>query len=85
MYDTKEENLYSKCYKMVLCAGPKSARNILPNFSLNPARNPKSPARLATLSELLSAKLPPWLKHLLTPLYAKYVNVHCKKKSHYIC
>jgi len=73
MYDTKEKNRYSKCYKIVLCAGPKSARNILSNFSLNPARNLKSPDRLATLSEPLSAKLPPLIQ---TSTYATVCKVH---------
>jgi len=38
MYATKEKNRYSECYKEVLYAGPKSARNILTNLSPNPAR-----------------------------------------------
>jgi len=35
---TKEKIFYSECYKNVLYAGPKSARNILTNLSPNPAR-----------------------------------------------
>jgi len=33
MYFTKEKNRYSECYKKVLYAGPKSARNILTNLN----------------------------------------------------
>jgi len=38
MYVTKEKNRYSECYKKVLYAGLKSARNILTNLSPSPAR-----------------------------------------------
>jgi len=34
----KEKNPYPECYKKVLYAAPKSARNILTNLSPNPAR-----------------------------------------------
>jgi len=35
------KNSYSECYKIILCLGPKSARNILSNLSPNPARPEK--------------------------------------------
>jgi len=50
MYVTKEKNRYSECYKKVLYASPKSARNILTNLSPNPAQ-------LTTLIQLLKCIL----------------------------
>jgi len=56
MYQMKEKNHYSECYKKVLYAGPKWDRNILTNLSPNPARpekpDPKSPARITTLQQI---------------------------------
>jgi len=59
----KEKNRFSECYKKVLYAGPKSARNILTNLSRNPARarsetrsDPKSPARLTILIQMCYLK-----------------------------
>jgi len=40
MYFKKGKNRYFECYKKLVYAGPKSARNILTNLSPNPARNP---------------------------------------------
>ena len=40
-YATKEKNCDSECYKKVLYAGPKLARNILAKLSPNPARPEK--------------------------------------------
>ena len=55
MYVMKEKNRYSECYDKVLYAGPNSARNIFTNSNRTRA-DPKSPARLTTLS---------WLHHLI--------------------
>jgi len=43
MYIKKEKNHYFECYKKLVCAGPKSARNILTDLSQNPSRNPPEP------------------------------------------
>jgi len=45
MYVTKEKKFYSECYKKVLHAGTKLARNILTNLSPNSARNPARPEK----------------------------------------
>jgi len=58
MYIMKEKNRYSECYKRVLYAAPKSARNILTNLSPNPTRTARPDLQLCvTLKNVFHSQL----------------------------